>query len=219
MKVAIFDFDGTLYAEETFKLLMSHLKEHPVYKAKFNRFYRSIVPLYIAYKLKLYPNSKMKERSMKLYLEAFEGLSKSEMDAYFDELADKMQKDFNQEVLSRLKQHQSEQIHILLVSGAYTQFLHRVTNGITFDQIIGTDISYKENRLDVQAPISHVNGTRKTENIFKVLKDQEIDWDNSYAYGDSYSDLPVLELVGNPVAVRPEEKLRKVAQTCGWEII
>ncbi|QFF98766.1 HAD-IB family hydrolase [Psychrobacillus glaciei] len=219
MRVAIFDFDGTLYEKETFKLLMNHLKEHPIYRSNYNRFYRAIVPPYIANKLKLYPTSKMKELSMQLYLKAFEGLSTSEMDAYFEELKEKMQQHFNQEILSRLKKHQSENIHILLVSGAYTQFLNRVTTGISFDHIIGTDIPYKENRVDTQTRIIHVNGTQKSKNIIEALDGKQIDWENSYAYGDSYSDLPVLNLVGNPIAVKPEDKLRSVAKDRGWEII
>ncbi|MFJ5769667.1 haloacid dehalogenase-like hydrolase [Psychrobacillus sp. NPDC093180] len=132
MRVAIFDFDGTLYAEETFKLLMNHLKEHPIYRTKYKRFYRSIVPPYIANKLKLYPDAKMKARSMQLYIEAFDGIAEKEIVTYFDELTKAVQKDFNQAVLARLEKHQAENIHILLVSGAYTQFLHQVTAGRNF---------------------------------------------------------------------------------------
>jgi len=219
MKVAIFDFDGTLYADETFKLLMNHLKEHPIYHTKYKRFYRAITPMYIAYKIKLYPQSKMKEKSMQLYLNAFDGFSTVQMDAYFEEFKEKIKSGINEEVIKRLYQHQKENIHILLVSGAYTQFLHRVTDGISFDHIIGSNITFKNDKIDINTPILHINGTRKTDHILNTLKDIEVDWENSYAYGDSFSDLPVLELVGNPVAVRPEEKLRNVAKERGWEII
>lgn len=219
MRVAIFDFDGTLYMEETFKLLMNHLKEHPIYKSKYNRFYRAILPPYIANKLKLYPSTKMKARSMQLYLEAFEGLTTSEMNMYFDELKEKMQESFNPEIIARLKKHQAENIYTLLVSGAYTPFLHRVTEGITFHTIIGTDIFYKEDKVNTSAQIKHMNGIQKTTSILQALEGKQIDWENSYAYGDSYSDLPVLELVGNPVAVKPEEKLRSIAKEHGWEIL
>lgn len=219
MRVAIFDFDGTLYAEETFRLLMNHLKKHPKYGTKYKRFYRSILPPYIANKLKLYPDAKMKERSMQLYIEAFDGITEKEMVTYFEELTKPVQQDFNPAVLTRLQNHQAENIHILLVSGAYRQFLHQVTVGISFDQIIGTEISYKNNKVDTQTVIKHINGTRKTVNILKALEGQPIDWENSYAYGDSFSDLPVLELVGNPVAVNPEEKLKVIAEERGWEII
>ncbi|WP_277585360.1 HAD family hydrolase [Psychrobacillus antarcticus] len=219
MRVAIFDFDGTIYAEETFTLLMKHLKEHPTYHSSYKRFYRAIVPPYIANKLKIYPSSKMKSRSMQLYLEAFDGLTKQEMDVYFEEIKTEMQQDFNEKVLEKLKLHQQENIHILLVSGAYTQFLERVTDGIVFNQIIGTDIFYKDDKVYTKNVIHHVNGEQKTLKVQEALSGHQIDWENSYAYGDSFSDLPVLELVGNPVAVRPEEKLRKLATARGWEVM
>lgn len=47
----------------------------------------------------------------------------------------------------------------------------------------------------------------------------EIDWSDSYAYGDSYSDLAVLELVGNPVAVKPDSRLSEIAIHRKWEIM
>lgn len=219
MRVAIFDFDGTIYAEETFTLLMKHLKEHPTYQSSYKRFYRAIVPPYIANKLRIYPSSKMKSRSMQLYLEAFDGLTKQEMDVYFEEIKTEMQQDFNEKVLEKLKLHQQENIHILLVSGAYTQFLERVTDGIVFNQIIGTDIFYKDDKVYTKNVIKHVNGEQKTLKVREALSGHQIDWKNSYAYGDSFSDLPVLELVGNPVAVRPEEKLRKLATARGWEVM
>lgn len=219
MRVAIFDFDGTIYAEETFTLLMKHLKEHPTYHSSYKRFYRAIVPPYIANKLKLYPDNKMKKRSMQLYLEAFNGLTKLEMDIYFGEIKATMQQDFNAKVLERLKRHQEENIHILLVSGAYTQFLERVTDGLVFNQIIGTDIFYKDNKVYTKNAINHVNGQQKTLKVHEALVGHQIDWENSYAYGDSFSDMPVLELVGNPVAVRPEEKLRSLANARGWEVM
>lgn len=219
MQVAIFDFDGTLYEEETFKLLMNHLKEHPTYHTQYKRFYRSIVPPYIANKLKVYPTSSMKKRSMQLYLEAFEGRTRDDMYQYFDELKDQIQNSFNRKVLEKLHAHQQNNIHIYLVSGAYTEFLERVTEGITFQQIIGTEILYKDNFVYTKSPLEHVNGEMKTKKLLERLEGEEIDWENSYAYGDSYSDLPVLELVGNPIAVKPENKLLAVAQERGWEIL
>ncbi|MEH6590343.1 MAG: HAD family hydrolase [Halioglobus sp.] len=41
----------------------------------------------------------------------------------------------------------------------------------------------------------------------------------AFFYSDSHNDLPLLELVDNPVAVDPDEQLAKHAGTCGWPII
>src|SRR4051812_39774011 len=108
MRVAIFDFDGTLYAKETYQILMDHLKEHPVYKTRYNRFFRSILPPYLGNKMKVYPTHKMRERSMQIYLDALKDLTVDELEVYFEELAEKMQKDFNPFVVSKIKQHAAD---------------------------------------------------------------------------------------------------------------
>lgn len=219
MRVAIFDFDGTLYTKETFKLLMEQLKNHPTYKQYYGRFYRSILPLYVRYKLKILPESVMKERSMRLYLQALDSLTMTELNEYFTNMHNVMIPDFNEQVVNRLAEHQKDGYHVLLVSGAYTPFLKAVTSHLTFDEIIGTDIPSNGDQLAMDQPFLHIQGKRKNEQIDHALQGATVDWDNSFAYGDSISDLPVLDQVGHPVAVRPDEKLTAVAKQRNWEIL
>ena len=47
----------------------------------------------------------------------------------------------------------------------------------------------------------------------------EVDLSQSFAYGDSIFDVPVLELVGNPVAVYPDDELWNYASQRGWRIL
>jgi phosphoserine phosphatase len=49
--------------------------------------------------------------------------------------------------------------------------------------------------------------------------DLGIDLQKSYFYTDSIVDLPVLERVGNPVAVHPDSELATLAVERGWKII
>ncbi|HLB38972.1 MAG TPA: haloacid dehalogenase-like hydrolase, partial [Actinomycetota bacterium] len=48
--------------------------------------------------------------------------------------------------------------------------------------------------------------------------DNDIDLRHSYAYADSYSDLPLLRAVGNPVAVAPDSALYRHARRRRWPI-
>jgi hypothetical protein len=41
----------------------------------------------------------------------------------------------------------------------------------------------------------------------------------STAYSDSHTDLPFLEVVGNPVVVNPDRDLRRIARERGWPIL
>lgn len=221
VRVAIFDFDGTLYKKETFKLLMDFLKKHPVYHSKYMQFFRWVAPRFAAYKMKVYPEARMKERSMQKYIAVLDELPKDELERYFQEATAGMEKDFNPLVVSKLEKHIADGTHVMLVSGAYTIFLKAVMNGLpfAFDTMIGSEIPFKEQKFDRNQSIYHINGTRKNDAIHKALADKNIDWKKSYAYADSYSDLPVLELVGNPVAVKPDPKLKYTAEQRGWEII
>jgi hypothetical protein len=45
-----------------------------------------------------------------------------------------------------------------------------------------------------------------------------LDLQQSVAYADSASDLPMLEVVGHPVAVNPETKLAAIARKRGWHV-
>jgi len=162
----------------------------------------------------------MKERSMQIYLDSLKDLSQPELEHYFAELINPVQRGLNEEIVARLRQHIEDDVQVMLVSGAYTPLLHAVTRDLHFDEIIGTDIRFtNDQRIDCSTPLFHVQGPRKTEKIKAVLNGKPIDWENSFAYGDSLSDLPVLDLVGNPVAVNPENRLKTVAEQRNWEII
>ena len=48
---------------------------------------------------------------------------------------------------------------------------------------------------------------------------EDLDLAESSAYSDSYTDLPMLEAVGHPVAVNPDRVLAKVAREREWEVM
>jgi HAD superfamily hydrolase (TIGR01490 family) len=41
---------------------------------------------------------------------------------------------------------------------------------------------------------------------------------DTYFYTDSFSDLPALQAVGNPIAVCPDIRLGRFARRCGWSV-
>jgi phosphoserine phosphatase len=57
----------------------------------------------------------------------------------------------------------------------------------------------------------------KITNLNKWLKGKNIDMNGSYFYSDSFNDLPMLELVDNPVVINGDEKLLQVAKERGWK--
>ncbi len=52
-----------------------------------------------------------------------------------------------------------------------------------------------------------------------MAEEKGFDLEQSHAYSDSVTDLPLLELVGHPHAVNPEKELKEVAEERGWPIL
>ncbi len=59
-------------------------------------------------------------------------------------------------------------------------------------------------------------GVGKVEAIIDLARWESYDMNLCYGYSDSASDIPMLELVGHPVAVNPDGPLSRHAQHRGW---
>ncbi|HYA69050.1 MAG TPA: HAD-IB family hydrolase, partial [Acidimicrobiales bacterium] len=55
--------------------------------------------------------------------------------------------------------------------------------------------------------------------IVDLAATENIDLVGSYAYSDSYTDVPMLEAVGHPVAVNPDRVLGRLAREHDWEVV
>lgn len=63
-----------------------------------------------------------------------------------------------------------------------------------------------------------MHGQAKADAIVALAEVQDIDLDESYAYGDSLNDLPMMRSVGHPCPINPDLRLRRHAQEVGWPI-
>src|SRR5208283_2897489 len=64
-----------------------------------------------------------------------------------------------------------------------------------------------------------VAGPEKARLIREWAKGHGHDLADCFAYSDSYSDLPMLSVVGHPCAVNPDLRLGKLASTYAWPVI
>lgn len=66
--------------------------------------------------------------------------------------------------------------------------------------------------------IGVLHGEAKAAAVAELADQLDIDLHESYAYSDSINDLPLLELVGHPIAVNPEADLKRAAREMGWPV-
>ncbi|WP_051224681.1 HAD family hydrolase [Pseudoclavibacter soli] len=65
-------------------------------------------------------------------------------------------------------------------------------------------------------PVLH--GAEKAVQVRRLAAERGYDLADCWAYSDSINDLPMLELVGHPVAVNPDAQLRRLADARRWHI-
>ncbi|MFL6117162.1 MAG: HAD family hydrolase [Catenulispora sp.] len=69
----------------------------------------------------------------------------------------------------------------------------------------------------IAGPLLH--GPDKARQVARLARERGLNLAHSYAYSDSANDLPLLSLVGHPVAVNPDRGLRRHARNNGWAIV
>jgi len=63
-----------------------------------------------------------------------------------------------------------------------------------------------------------LKGEAKAAAASRLAEERGLSLDDSFAYGDSTNDIPLLNSVGFPCAINPERRLRRHAKKRGWAI-
>jgi len=123
-------------------------------------------------------------------------------------------------VVEVLRQHQAEGHQVILVSGAFEELLACLGERLGIQHVVGTRLELRNGRYSGRA-IKPCFGPDKVVLLTELLDRTglEVDFSQSFAYGDGIFDVSVLELVGNPVAVYPDSQLWDYASQKGWRVI
>lgn len=126
---------------------------------------------------------------------------------------------YHSNTLQRLQRHQREGTQCVFVSGSFRELLQPIADDIGVDFILSINLerlglTYSGDILPPQTI-----GSGKADAITAFLEEQDVPADECYAYGDDISDVPMLQVVGKPVAVTGGRRLEEYAINQGWEIM
>ncbi len=211
VKLAIFDFDGTLFLDQTVPFVLEKYTELGYAKVRQSRVKRSLLWLFFQYKmLKKYDRENFRALASKKVLKLFEGFDSDEVAEFFQRLAPRVMPLIDQEVLAALRQKRQAGFETVILSGCYDVMLAPLKEALGVDRIIATAFSLTD--------LVTVSGEEKVKALYGVYDPGTVDLAGSYAYGDSVYDGHVLDLVGHPVMVNPEGEARRFAEEKGYEI-
>jgi HAD superfamily hydrolase (TIGR01490 family) len=117
--------------------------------------------------------------------------------------------------LRRVREHRALGHRTVLITGA----LDFVVAGLKplFDEIVAAEMSVRpDGTYSGELRTVPPTGETRAQVLADYCKAEGLRLEESIAYADSTSDLPLLECVGFPVAVNPETRLAAIARKRGW---
>jgi len=149
------------------------------------------------------------------------GLSKSEVSSLFSKAAQTVVDTAREETLNLLRWHQEQGHTVILVSGAFQPFLREVASLLGINHTVGTALEEVGDCYTgrLAGPFCHGDDRVRLVRRFIEASGFDVNLSSSYAYGDRVQDIPMLEMVGHPVAVYPDKELLNYACERGWRVI
>lgn len=114
--------------------------------------------------------------------------------------------------------HQSLNAGTVILSSSLAEICHPLAAYLGFDKVLATEMECIGGIYTGNPSGAYCYGEGKKERIVSFCLENNIDLSKAYYYADSSSDLPVLEIVGNPVCVNPDKNLKVRAKAMGWRI-
>lgn len=222
IKLAIFDFDGTLFTQETIPFLIKQYRKLGYPRLRQYKIICKLIILLLKYKTsKKLTKEIFRGKATIIFLELFKGYSREEVKTFFEKNINEIVLHTNLNVVSEIEILKNKGYKTILLSGCFTEVLKELIKRWNIDVYLGTELMYlKDNsEIDYNHKIKIISGDNKVTKLLEYTKDMDINWKDSYAFGDSFYDLGVLNMVGIPVAVRPDDKLLDVAKEKKWRII
>jgi HAD superfamily hydrolase (TIGR01490 family) len=115
--------------------------------------------------------------------------------------------------------HHSHDRDTWIVSASPQPLVEPLAASLGMTGAIGTKAEVIDGHYTGKLDGPFVYGEGKAAAVEKLASDRGYDLALSYAYSDSASDLPMLEVVGHPVAVNPDSELATVAHQRGWPVV
>jgi len=211
---AFFDFDQTLIEVETGRMAMEWMRDN---RMILPGFMLKVLTANVLYKLGLLSEERMVRVMLTFYKgKKLEDFRKGSEEFYREYL----QPYLAPALVSRVEFHREMGHLLVLISASLRYLLEPVMDDLGFDVLLCTDLEEGENGLLTGRPTWPVCiKEHKKAVTLKIAREYGLNLEESYAYGDSHSDLPLLESVGHPHAVEPSPLLEKIARQRAWPIL
>ena len=118
-----------------------------------------------------------------------------------------------------INRHKERGDTVLVITASTSFVTAPIVKKYGINHLLATEPEIKEGRYTGGVSGIPCFQAGKIDKLMPWLQKNEETLTGSTFYSDSHNDLPLLELVDNPVAVNADKILTKIAEKKGWEIL
>jgi HAD superfamily hydrolase (TIGR01490 family) len=216
MAASYFDVDGTLVTTNLVHPTLFYMLNQPTPLHSFAKLGRALV------KAPWMAMAERRDRRLfnELLFTSYEGLSEDRLLSLAAEAFDTVMKPKLYPAAKDLVKTSLDKGHeVILVSGALDFLMQLLADHLGASGIIANRLEIHDRFATGKLLRPVVAGPEKARLVREHARAHGHDLDECFAYSDSYSDVPMLSIVGHPAAVNPDRKLSELANAYHWPII
>jgi HAD superfamily hydrolase (TIGR01490 family) len=213
---AFFDLDGTLVKTNIVHHFAYYARNQPSLAQSLFKTARTALSLPL-----FFVSDKVSRKAFnKLFYGYYEGESEDRLVVLSEELfEDVLKPAIFDKTPDLLDEARRAGLKTVLITGSLDFTVRPLVRHLGIDDFIANTLEFENGYATGVLGKPFVAGATKAQLIRDYAKEHDIDLDKSFAYSDSYSDYPMLAVVGHPTAVNPDLRLRAVARSYDWPIL
>ncbi len=213
---AYFDVDGTLVGTNLLHPLVMVLANQRTPQQSIIKLGRAVLqaPLLAA--------AELRDRRLfnELLFAHFKGISEDRIVLLADEVFDEVTKPRifagARDLVAKCK---AAGMRTVLITGSLDVTVRPLADHLGCDDVIANRLEYAHRKATGKLLRPVVAGPEKAGLIVADAREHGHDLARCHAYSDSYSDVPMLSVVGHPACINPDRRLLRLAQAYRWPVL
>ena len=213
--VVAFDFDGTIINNHSPVRLIARLSKDRI-MPRWSVFLSMVWGLW--YKMGI---ERDQSKPRRYIFASFKDSHVSDADAIMRNLYhEELRNYLRPAALATIKKHQQQGRRLVIVSASFTPIIEELCRELEIEDFICTRMEIVAGSYTGETIGKPPESTHKLTQFTQWANQRfgQGNWVLTHAYGDHYSDIPLIETALYPVAVDPDRKLEQIARERGWEI-
>lgn len=213
MSLVIFDLDETLLAGDSCSLFCEYLVSEGIAPPEFVDEDAQMMVRYHAQTLVL-------DDYVHFLIKPLKKLSVSDIDALMVKFVDTyIVPNLYPEALLLLKEYQQQAVRILIISATCEFIVKAIGAVLGVHDVLAIQLKIKDDTYSGKILGVPTFREGKITRLSHWLTQHQQSIDNATFYSDSINDLPLLEMIDNPIATNPDHMLMAIAARRHWPIL